>query len=280
MQLGIRLHDLAPGSLEERLASARRQGFCCGHLALKKVLSDYPGNEALTPGYAMYLRRLFRRYDMDVAVLGNYQNLANPDPVQLRRIQQGYYEHIRFAALLGAGVVGTETGAPNVGYIEDTPEGRSEEALAAFIRNLRPVVACAERFGVILAIEPVCRHIVYDSKRALTVLREIDSPNLRIIFDPVNLLGPHNIDRRRQVIRTAIEDLGPYIDVVHLKDFRPAGDGRSLISTACGTGCMDYGDILHFIRTRKPYIHATLENTVPDNAEAARTFIEKAYAEA
>lgn len=82
------------------------------------------------------------------------------------------------------------------------------------------------------------------------------------------------------MIRTAIEDLGPYIDVVHLKDFRPAGDGRSLISTACGTGCMDYGDILHFIRTRKPYIHATLENTVPDNAESARTFIEKAYAEA
>lgn len=36
MQLGIRLHDLAPGSLEERLASARRQGFCCGHLALKR----------------------------------------------------------------------------------------------------------------------------------------------------------------------------------------------------------------------------------------------------
>ena len=79
MQLGIRLHDIAPGTLEERLSIARQQGFKCGHLALTKVLADYPGNQALTPGYAMYLRKLFAKYDIDIAVLGNYKNLANPD---------------------------------------------------------------------------------------------------------------------------------------------------------------------------------------------------------
>ena len=125
-----------------------------GKTTLTKMLKDYPGNQALTPGFAMYLRKLFARYRLDVAVLGNYKNLANPDPAQLAAIQQGYYENIRFAAMLGAGVVGTETGAPNVDYIEDTPESKTEAALGTFIHNLRPVVACAERFGVILAIEP------------------------------------------------------------------------------------------------------------------------------
>ena len=280
MQLGIRLHDVASGSLEERLAIAQQQGFKCAHLALTKVLKDYPGDVALTPGMAMYLKQLFRKHEIDVAVLGNYKNLGNPDPVQLQAIQASYYANIRFAAQLGAGVVGTETGAPNTSYTEDTPESKTEEALGMFIHNLRPVVACAEKFGVIVAIEPVCRHIVYDSKRALAVLRAIDSPNLQIILDPVNLLGPHNVADCQTVIRTAIEDLSDYIAVVHLKDYVMSEDEQKLISVACGTGKMDYADILHYIKTRKPYIRATLENTVPANAEAARSFIEEAYAKA
>ena len=280
MQLGIRLHDVADGSLEERLVIAQQQGFKCGHLALTKVLKDYPGDVALTPGLAMQLKRIFGKHEVDVAVLGNYKNLGNPDPAQLQAIQESYYANIRFAAQLGAGVLGTETGVLNKSDTEDTPESKTEEALGIFIHNLRPVVACAEKFGVVLAIEPVCRHIVYDSKRALAVLRAIDSPNLQIILDPVNLLGPHNAAERDQVIRTAIEDIGDYVAVVHLKDYVMDADRKQLVSVACGMGEMNYTDILRFIKLRKPYCHVTLENTLPDNAEAARQFIEQCYREA
>jgi sugar phosphate isomerase/epimerase len=280
MQLGIRLHDVASGSLEERLAIAQQQGFKCAHLALTKVLKDYPGDVALTPGMAMYLKRLFGKHEIDVAVLGNYKNLGNPDPVQLQAIQASYYANIRFAAQLGAGVVGTETGAPNTSYTEDTPESKTEEALGMFIHNLRPVVACAEKFGVIVAIEPVCRHIVYDSKRALAVLRAIDSPNLQIILDPVNLLGPHNVADCQTVIRTAIEDLSDYIAVVHLKDYVMSEDGQKLISVACGTGKMDYTDILHYIKTGSPISMRRWKIRCRQMRRAARSFIEEAYAKA
>ena len=132
-------------------------------------MKDYPcGPEALTPGYAHYLRRLFEKNEMDIAVLGNYLNLAHPDEAVIRASLEKYYSHIRFASLLGCGMVGTETGAPNAEY-RYCPECRSEEALALFIRNLKPVVRCAEQFGVILAIEPVARHIVYNAKRARIV---------------------------------------------------------------------------------------------------------------
>ena len=60
MQLGIRLHDIKKAPLEERLAIAHEQGFACGHLALAKVISEYPVDDgALTPGYAMYLKKIF-----------------------------------------------------------------------------------------------------------------------------------------------------------------------------------------------------------------------------
>ncbi len=192
MQFGIRLHDAVKAPLEERLKAVREQGFACAHLALSKVISENSVAEsALTPGYAMYLKRLFDKYGLDVAVLGCYLNLANPDAGKLKAIQDKYMANIRFAAHLGAGVVGTETGAPNLEY-KFEEACWNEESLQIFINNLRPVVKYAEQMGVLMAIEPVVRHIVCNPVRARRVLDEINSPNLRIILDPVNLLEIYN----------------------------------------------------------------------------------------
>lgn len=284
MQLGLRFHDSAALPFEERVKEIRRQDFSCTHLALSKV-PDLPGGSKecpltpglLTPGYASYLKKVFAANEMDVAVLGCYLNLAHPDPAKLTDIQSRYRAHLRFASLLGAGVVGTETGAPNPEYRYDKEACHSEEALEVFIKNLRPVVRDAERFGVILAIEPVYKHIVWNAKRARRVLDEIESPNLQIIFDPVNLLHMDNVDQRDEVIGEAIELLSEEIAVIHLKDYvRGANDKGEpeLISLACGQGEMDYSEVIRFAKT-KPYIHATMEDTKPDNAEAAREFIQK-----
>lgn len=272
MQLGIRLHDIKKAPLEERLAIARKQGFSCGHLALSKVISQYPVDDsALTPGYAMYLKRLFAEHKLDVAVLGCYLNLATPDEKTLGKNLHRYMAHIRFASLLGAGVVGTETGAVNTDYHFEE-KNHSKEALEIFVNNLRKVVEYAEKMGVIFAIEPVYKHIVYNPKRAKVVLDEINSPNLGIIFDPVNLLDICNYQNRDEIIAQAIELLGDEIAMVHIKDF--VVKDNVLVSVAAGTGEMDYTRIIRFIKERKPYIHVTLENTLPENAVEARTFIQ------
>lgn len=275
MQLGIRLHDIREALLEERLQIASAQGFTCGHLALSKVISEHSvDNAALTPGYACYLKRLFAGANIDVAVLGCYLNLATPDEESLKKNQARYLSHIRFASLLGAGVVGTETGAVNEAYVFEE-RNHSKEALDIFIQNVRPVVEYAEKMGVILAIEPVYKHIVWNPAQARAVLDAIHSPNLQIIFDPVNLLDVSNYKERDAVIREAISLLGEDIAVVHIKDFI-VKDG-TLVSVAAGTGEMDYSEIIRFIKKRKPYIHVTLENTVPENAVAARTYIQELW---
>lgn len=267
LQLGLRLHDAEKLPMEEMLPVIRKKGYTCAHLALSKAMKDYPcGPEALTPGYAHYLRRLFEKNEMDIAVLGNYLNLAHPDEAVIRASLEKYYSHIRFASLLGCGMVGTETGAPNAEY-RYCPECRSEEALALFIRNLKPVVRCAEQFGVILAIEPVARHIVYNAERARIVLDEVGSHNLQILFDPVNLLDLENVDHRDEVFAEAIELLGPDIAMVHFKDFVRVQEGYGLKAVGAGTGEMDFTPIMRYIKREKPFIYGTLENTTPENAK-------------
>ena len=278
MQLGIRLHDTKNLPLEERLIEVNKQGFSCVHLALSKVIRENSvAPEALTPGYAMFLKRLFSEKRLDIAVLGCYLNLANPDPDKLKEITEKYKAHIRFASLLGCGVVGTETGAPNVEYKYE-PACHSEDALELFIRNLRPVVEYAEKMGVIFAIEPVWKHIVYNPARARRVLDEIGSPNLQIILDPVNLLDISNYEHQVEIVEEAGGLLGKDVAVGHIKDY-VIKDGK-LDSVAAGTGNMNYSAIMKFIKDRKPYIHTTLENTVPDNAVQARKYIQKLWEEA
>lgn len=266
IQLGLRLHDAEKLPMEELLPVVKEKGYTCAHLALGKAMKEYPCTpSALTPGYAHYLRHLFGRNRMDIAVLGCYLNLADPDPAAVRQFQESYYAHIRFASLLGCGMVGTETGAPNREY-KYCPECRSDEALSILIRNLRPVVRCAEQFGVILAIEPVARHIVWNGARARRVLDEIGSHNLQILFDPVNMLDLDNVDRREDVFAEAMELLGPDIAMVHFKDFIRVKEGYGLKAIGAGTGEMDFTSVMRFIKREKPFIYGTLENTTPDNA--------------
>ena len=281
MQLGIRLHDVNASlgdefkTMEKRAEKAREEGFSCVHLAYSKVIKGWTfDNCALTEGLAQYTRRVFRQNDLDVAVLGCYLNLAHPDPEKLKEIQSRYYGSIRVASLLGASVVGTETGAPNAQYKMDE-NTHSKEALETFIRGLAPVVECAEKYGVSMAIEPVWKHIVCTPERARIVLDAIGSRNLRIIFDPVNLLYPGNLNEREELFERIMNLLGDDIAVVHLKDYVPEGD--DLKSIAAGTGEMDYRQILSFMKARKPYIQATLENTTNDNAVQSREMLEQLY---
>ena len=282
MQLGIRLHDVNAKepqqmqTLEARARTAKEEGFLCVHLALSKCIKNVTFDEAaLTEGLAAYVRRVFAANDLDVAVLGCYLNLATPDGKQLTEFQSRYYGSLRVAALAGIGMVGTETGAPNTEYKLDA-NTHSEEALQTFIRGLSPVVERAESLGVTMAIEPVWNHIVYNADRAVEVLRSIGSRNLRIIFDPVNLLAVQNLDDRERVLADAMEKLCNDIAVVHLKDYVRKGD--KLESVAAGEGEMDYTEILRFMKQRKPYIQATLENTSNDNAVQSRMMLESLYA--
>lgn len=280
LQIGLRLHDGEKLPLEELLPKVRDQGFTCVHMALSKSLKDTPNTpSALTPGYAGYLRRLFGENGLDIAVLGNYLNLAHPDRDALKAIQEKYYAHIRFAATLGCGMVGTETGAPNPEY-KFCPECRSDIALSTFIKNLKPVVRCAESYGVTVAIEPVAKHIVWSPKRCRQVLDEIGSHNLQVLFDPVNLLSMDNVDHADEVIAEAIELLGKDVVMLHLKDFLPEDAGGQLKSVAPGLGGMDYRRVMAFVKAEKPYLYATLENTCPENAVACRQAMERAYQEA
>jgi sugar phosphate isomerase/epimerase len=207
-------------------------------------------------------------------VLGCYLNLLHPGSEALGEIQAAYRAHLRFASALGCGVVGTETGCPNAEYYH-VPECRSGACFEQFARNFTPIVEDAERFGVIIGIEPVWSHSVYDARRARQLLDTMASPNVKIILDPVNLLFDKNAANAGDIVSEALDLLGEDITVFHIKDYVLGQDGFK--SVAAGFGEMDYANIMRFAKRYKPHIHATLEDTSPDNAAMALNKMREAY---
>ena len=174
-------------------------------------------------------------------------------------------------------MVGTETGAVNEEYAF-TPDNHTDEALGVFIEGLRPVVDYAEKMGVIIAIEPVYKHIVCNFERARKVLDEIDSPNLQLIFDPVNVLYAGNYEKQDEIIRTAFELCGNDICCMHLKDF--VLENGEMKSVRSGSGLLNYPLLMSYVKTYKPFVHCLLENTRPENAVGAKHFVEEQYGKA
>lgn len=279
LRLGIRGHDMEKAPFEDLVKNIAGKGFCCTQLALKKAITEFNVNlEAMTPGMALYMKRVFDQNKVDVAVLGCYQNLANPDPVQLKEITKAYEAHIRFASLLGCGMVGTETGAVNKEYRYEEAN-HSEEALSIFIRNLKPVVEYAEKMGVIIGIEPVYKHIMCDVKRTRKVLDAISSPNLRVILDPINLFNAENYVRQDEIMQEAFEVLKDEISVLHIKDFVITDGEVKSQNLAIGDGLFHLDVLMKLAKEHKPFIHMLIEDSKPENVFQSKDMIEKAYHE-
>ena len=274
MNIGIRLHDTAPGSLKERLAFAKAQGFSCAHVAISKIRDDFDMKDApekLTAEYAERFRQDFDEFGLECAVLGCYLNLADPDPERRARTQEIYKAHLRFAAKTGARVVGTETYAnPESRFADPAPQ--SEEAFRLFMDSLRPVIRCAEETGAVLAVEPVWYHIISTPERAVRMLEELPSDNLQIILDAVNLISPDQAYRAEDIVCNAVSLLGERVRILHMKDFVITPEGK-MDACACGLGSMHYEQLLSFAAGKD--LPMTLENTVPENAEEARLHLER-----
>ena len=274
MNIGIRLHDTAPGTLKERLGFARAQGFTCAHVALGMTLNGFSMQDAsrsLTNDLAAQVRQDLEDTGMECAVLGCYLNLADPDPERRDHTRAIYQAHLRAAPLIGARVVGTETYANPASRFPE-PAARSEDAFRLFMDCLRPVVRFAEEAGAILAVEPVYHHIISTPERAQRMLEELPSDHLQIILDAVNLIGPGFDGQADALTEEAIRRLGDRVRVLHMKDYTVLADG-GIHSQACGTGKMRFERLLSL--ARRNGLPMTLEDTTPDNAEAARLHLER-----
>lgn len=278
MNLGVRAHDFGKLPVEELARQIASHGLNCVQLAPVKALAGFDDDSAgIDLGFAAEVRETFRRHGIHISVLGCYINLGDANETSRRPQLERFKHHLRAAKAFGCPIVGTETGSLNSDFSRHLGNG-GDEAFGIVLESVRELVREAERCEAVVCIEAVERYVISSPKRLRRLIDEIASPNLRVIYDPVNLMWSTNCERESAILDDAHALLGAHIRILHAKDYTI--EGGNFRELSAGQGRLNYRKVLHWLKTQPRTIDILLENTHPASIGRTIEFLQQAYREA
>ncbi|MEC7471503.1 MAG: sugar phosphate isomerase/epimerase family protein [Pseudomonadota bacterium] len=276
INIGVRAHDYGQGSVKEIAERIGQFPVNCVQLALPKsfpFILEQPGQ--ISPGFGNYVRDVFAEQDINIAVLGCYINPIHPDPVERELSLQRFEEHLQFARDFGCAIVGTETGSRNADCTYH-PDNHTQAAFDELVVSVKRLASVAERHGVFVGIEGVAHHHTINTYERMTALLDaVDSPNVKVIYDPVNFFPLTECDEQQRLMDDAFDAFGDRIVAIHCKDFVKE-DGQKAGDLPSGTGEMDHVHLFSLLKQKKPHVHVILESTNQQNVGQILHFIAEA----
>ena len=260
LNFGMRGHDLVAENIEELAKKLSDYGLKSVQLVLKKSIKGFSAG-MFSPAYAKQISDVFSKNNVDIAVLGCYINPSCTDEVKLKADTDYFIENLKYAKYMNAGVVGLETGF--VGDTCDPKQNHTEEAYQHLLKTMKYLCDNAEKLGVTIAVEGVSAFVIDSPEKMFRLVNDLNSPNIAVIFDLLNLLTPENHQNQEQIIDTAFELLGDKIAVIHLKDFRICNN--QLRQCKMGDGLLKISKMLSLVKDKKPNIPIILEDAEEDN---------------
>lgn len=278
MNYGMRCHDLCKkADIDTVLDTVKENGIRRIQLAFGKSISGFDFSAGhYSPGFAHMIGDKLRERDIHVAILGCYINPTDPDEERRKASVAKFIEHLKYARILGADMVGTETGRYNSDF-KVVPETYTEECYRLLLKSMREIVDAAEKLGMIVGVEAVHDHTLYSPEMMRRFLDDIDSPNVEAILDPVNLISAENYREQDEVIARAIRLYGDRVSMLHIKDFRME-DGEPQFEHV-GDGLFHYAPLLKWLKQDKPYINMLLENSNRERYHSDVAYLQKIYEE-
>ena len=267
ISLGVRAHDFGKQPAEVLARTIASHGLSGIQLALARAIEGINADTGgQSPGLANHLRGTFAAQGLRVMVLGCYVNIVHPDLRERAALLARFREHIRFARDFGCSVVATETASLNADWSYH-PDNGTEAAFTEACRSVAGLVEEAEKFGVFVTIEGVAHHVMSTPRHLRRMLDTIQSNNLQILLDPVNLLTLANHREQDSLMRECFDLFGDRIITLHAKDFIVGDNGFR--SVPAGHGQLNYTLLADLVRQRKSFIDVLLEETTPDTIGAS-----------
>lgn len=279
IQFGMRVHDICPkGSVCEVLDEVQKLHLHYIHLAMNKSFSDVDTSVGhFNAGLGDYVASELRKRDLHVSILGCYINPAHPDEEKRLQQVQRFIEHLKYAKLIGADMVGTETGRADP-EMKVVPETYTEENYLRVLDSFKRIRDAAEKLGVMVGVESVYNHTLRSPEMMRRFLDDIDSVNFDVILDAVNLVTPelqHDPAGQNALIRQAFDFYGDRITTLHLKDCVFEGEDQKYRHPGEGIFC--YEELMRQVSRWKPYIIGTLENSSPDRYADDCAYLQAMY---
>ena len=274
-QLGIRAHDLGTFDTISDLASeiSLYGDSIPIQLALKKVLKNAPDAEDYSEQFIISVRDALKAKGAYVGVFGSYINPVHPDKAARDAELRRFENHLKYANLLGCPLVGTETGSfrADNSYHRETA---SAKVLDIFYRSIERLLEVAVKYDAIVGIEAVSKqHTISTIPRMAALMDKFDSPHLRVIYDPANLvpwigiseadgsvMGTPSFAAQKDFFCSALDAFGDKIAAIHVKDYKLNDQGFKVGDLTVGEGILDWKFLFGELRRRNIEVPALLED--------------------
>ena len=205
---------------------------------------------SLTPARCQEIAAPYREAGIEIHSLGVYTNLIHPDAAE-RAANLAYFD----AMMEVGGRMGVRTFITEAGHYQDpkapapaVPLEFQDEVWPRMIATGRELAALAAKHEAKVLFEPFYRGFLASAKRLRLFLEEINSPHIRALLDPANLIEVNDLGEMFQ-------QLGPWIDCLHAKDRKLHTDR----GVAAGKGDLDYKQFVTLAAQHTPAAPLILE---------------------
>ena len=209
----------------------------------------------MTPARSKAIAAVYRSAGIAIHSLGVYTNLVHPDQAEREKNLAYFEDMMKIATAMGVRYLITEAGhyhpekpAPGTAY------HLREDVWQRTVEVGKQLAAMAANHAVTVLMEPYFAGFFASAKRTRTFLEEVDSPRVRALLDPANLLEVNDLEEM-------FDQLAPWIDCLHAKDRRLHVER----GVPAGQGDLDYPKFVSLTAARTPKAPLILEYVGPDD---------------
>lgn len=235
MHIGIFAKTFDRRNPEEHLIAVRESGLTVAHYNMTcSGLSAMP--DVIRPGQAEEVREAAARQGIDLVGLSGTFNMIHPDKAHRRAGFRKLRVLVASARSMGIPLITLCTGTRDAeDKWREHPGNNLPAAWSDLCTSMEEALTIADEHGIMLGVEPELANVVNSTRKARTLLDEMKSPRLRIVFDPANLFEIAPADEQRRLIDEGLDLLSGDLIMAHAKD--RTSDGGFC---AAGKGIIDF----------------------------------------
>jgi sugar phosphate isomerase/epimerase len=219
---------------------------------------------SLTPERCREIAAIYRDAGINIHSIGVYTNLIHPDEAEVNA-NLAYFESMMEIG----GHMNVRTFINEAGHYHDekVPAPRvplyfQDAVWPRMVATARRLGEMAEKHDAKVLFEPYFQSFFASAKRVRLFMEELNSPRLRVLLDPANLIELNDLDEM-------FNQLTPWIDCLHAKD-RKHHTSRGV---AAGQGDVDYQRFVTLAAKHTPHAPLVLEYVGPKDYLAARAHL-------
>ncbi|HEX6557273.1 MAG TPA: sugar phosphate isomerase/epimerase [Ktedonobacteraceae bacterium] len=243
MRLGIFARTFSRPTMEGVFDAVREHHLDCVQFNMACAgLPTLP--DEIEPSLAIRIHDASMSRGIEIAAVSGTYNMIHPD-IKVREVGLRRLRVLASACHgMGTSVITLCTGSRDP---EDMwrwhPENASSQAWSDLLSSMEVALRIAEEEQVTLAFEPERANVVSTAARGRALLAAMQSPHLKVVMDPANLIAPGDERQMSKVLDEMFDALGEHIVIAQAKD-RGADDAFK----AAGEGILDYDHYVYLLR--------------------------------